>query len=176
MQLNKALIASVKQDVVAFAVSEVEKFLEEHPDKIFYAFAFDCNAEYAEVNLCFNTENDFQRRLLEYQSGSWADSYQTDEEIRDLKFNTGDWEYQCFSTIYAVAEDVLNEIQNALPDDDYTAWEKLVQEIVALFSACLILFKQTETYKRIPKTADFIAFSIDHDQDVSDILVSSALS
>ncbi|WP_270994282.1 DUF4303 domain-containing protein [Listeria seeligeri] len=46
-------------NIVNFAINGVEKFLRENPDLTFYAFAFDCNVEDAEINLCLNTEEAF---------------------------------------------------------------------------------------------------------------------
>ncbi|MBF2631754.1 DUF4303 domain-containing protein, partial [Listeria seeligeri] len=57
------------QKIVNFAIEGVEKFLQENPELTYYAFAFDCNAEYAEINLCVNTEEAFAEILAYYQSG-----------------------------------------------------------------------------------------------------------
>jgi len=146
MTLDYALMARIKAEILRFTTVEVEQFLLAHPDKTFYAFAFDTHAEYAELNLCFNTEVDFQQRLAYYQSGEFAASYQSPEAIQELKFNTGDWEYQCFSTCYLLSG--------------------------AVFTECLVQFTQTEVYQAIPKTDGFMAFSIDHDEDVADMLAA----
>ena len=175
MPLDNALIARIKAEILRFTTVEVEQFLLAHPDKTFYAFAFDTHAEYAELNLCFNTEADFQQRLTYYQSGEWAESYQSPEAIQELKFNTGDWEYQCFSTCYVLSEDELQTIQQSLPEDDFSEWEAIVGQIRSIFSECLQLFTQTEVYQSIPKTDDFIAFSIDNDEELPDILSPSVL-
>ena len=176
MPLDNALIARIKAEILRFTTVEVEQFLLAHPDKTFYAFAFDTHAEYAELNLCFNTEADFQQQLAYYQSGKWAESYQSPEAIQELKFNTGDWEYQCFSTCYVLSEDELQTIQQSLPEDDFSEWEEIVRQIRAVFNECLVQFTQTEVYQAIPKTDGFMAFSIDHDEDVSDIVMSPVLS
>ncbi|ESE40909.1 DUF4303 domain-containing protein [Shewanella decolorationis] len=170
MLLDHQLVARIKAEIMQFITVEVERFLLSHPDKTFYAFDFDTNAEYAELNLCFNTELDFQRCLTYYQSGKWATSYQNPEAIQELKFNTGDWEYQCVSTLYVLSDDELQAIQQRLPEDDFSEWEAIVGQIRSVFSECLQLFTQTEVYQAIPKTDDIIAFSIDHDEDVADML------
>lgn len=156
----------IKQNLLDFTISGVEKFLKENPTLEFYAFAFDCNAEYCEVNLCFNTETDFQKTLTHYQSGKYGDNYQTDEEIIELKFNTGDWDYQCFDTHYVLEESELDEIyQNCPEDDDDKTWLEFVENLNELFCEVLLQFTQTETYQKIPKTKDFTPFCIDHDED-----------
>lgn len=175
MSLDNALVARIKAEITRFTNVEVERFLLSHPDKTFYAFAFDTHAEYAELNLCFNTESDFQRCLAYYQSGEWAASYQSPEAIQELKFNTGDWAYQCVSTLYVLSEDELQTIYERLSEDDFSKWEDIVRQIRSIFAQSLLQFTQTEVYRAIPKTDDFMAFSIDHDQDVSDILSPSVL-
>lgn len=76
----------IQSELLAFTKTEVSNFLAEHPNEVFYAFAFDCNAEYAEVNLCFNTENSFSTLLAESQSGKYKASYQTEEQINELRY------------------------------------------------------------------------------------------
>ena len=73
-------------------------------------------------------------------------------------------------TLYVLSEDELQAIQQRLPEDDFSEWEAIVGQIRSIFSECLQLFTQTEVYQAIPKTDDFIAFSIDHDEDVADML------
>jgi hypothetical protein len=57
----------IKKQLLDFSINGVENFLNEHSDLEFYSFAYDCNAEYGEVNLCFNTEKDFKKTLESYQ-------------------------------------------------------------------------------------------------------------
>lgn len=61
-------------NIVNFAINGVEKFLSENPDLTFYAFAFACDLEGAEINLCLNTEEAFSETLAFYQSGKYANS------------------------------------------------------------------------------------------------------
>lgn len=161
----------LKTQLLDFAINAVETFLKEHPDLEFYAFAFDCNSEYAEVNLCFNTEDDFKLTLNNYQSGKYAKEYQSQEAINELKFNTGDWEYQCFDGINLLTEQELEMILGENSEwDDYKSWKKFLKSLNELFSETLIDFSKTETFQKIPKTAGFLAFSIDHDEDFEDAI------
>jgi len=159
----------LKKTIIEFATRGVQQFLQEHPGLVFYAFAFDCNVEYAEVNLCLNTEADFSKSLNHYQAKHPQD-YQSEEDIRDLRFNTGDWGYQCFDTLYVLTEEQLSAIFQAMPEDDYQTWQAFVEGLVMLFTEALKDFTQTEIYKNIPKTTDFIAFCVDHDEDFEDAL------
>nr|WP_261729982.1 hypothetical protein [Shewanella xiamenensis] len=78
-------------------------------------------------------------------------------------------------TLYVLPEDELHTIQQRLPEDDFSEWEAIVGQIRSIFSECLQLFTQTEVYQSIPKTDDFIAFSIDNDEELPDILSPSVL-
>ncbi|HEK0788833.1 DUF4303 domain-containing protein [Proteus sp. GOKU] len=169
MILNDEIIKNIKNDIVSFAITETEKFLTEKSGEVFYAFAFDLNAAYGEVNLCFNSEEYFQKTLKYYQNQSDSCIYHSYEEIKNLKYNTGDWEYQCFSTIYPIDETCLEQLYHTSYEDG--SYSHVLTKIIHIFSECLTLFKQTDTYKKIPKTEDFIAFTIDHDEDVEDALM-----
>ncbi|MDI5830406.1 hypothetical protein [Shewanella xiamenensis] len=78
-------------------------------------------------------------------------------------------------TLYVLSEDELQAIQQRLPEDDFSEWEAIVGQIRSIFSECLQLFTQTEVYQAIPKTDDFIAFSIDNDEELPDMLSPSVL-
>jgi muconolactone delta-isomerase len=162
--MNQVDYPRMKQTIVDFAVTGVQKFLQAHPNLEFYAFAFDCNAEYAEINLCLNTEADFAKTLKESQA-RYPEDYQSEDNIKDLRYNTGDWEYQCFDTLYILTDEQLSEIFQAMPEDDYQTWQKFVGSLVVMFTEALQDFTKTETYKTIPKTQNFMAFCIDHDED-----------
>jgi len=163
--MNKS---KIKEQLLDFTVKGVKQFLKENPGLEFYAFAYDCNAEYAEVNLCFNTIEDFNRTLTHYRNGKFAENYKSDEAIKDLKYNTGDWEYKCFDSINVLSEEELNEIYNNFSDDDYKSWNLFIEELVELFCECLIEFRDSEVYRTIPKTENFTSFCIDHDEDFED--------
>jgi len=137
---------------------------------IFYAFAFDCNAEYAEVNLCFNTKISFEKVLQSYQTGEFAEYYQTEEfaeyyqteeEIYELKHNTGDWEYQCFATTHALTDEEAAEIY-----DFETEYEKQANDLMNLFSETLLDFTLTNEFNNIPKTDDFKILCLNHDENI----------
>jgi len=154
----------MKQTIVDFATQGIERFLQEHSGIEFYAFAFDCNAEYAEINLSLNTEASFKKTLEEYKA-KYPENYQSAEDIRELKYNTGDWGYQCFDTIYVLTDEELDAIFQAMPEDDYQTWQAFVKRLLLLFTEALKTFTETLAYQKIAKTSDFIAYCIDHDED-----------
>ncbi len=72
---NKMNNTEIKNKLLEFTTKRVVKFLKENPKLKFYAFAFDCNAEYGEVNLCLNTESEFKQTLKNYQKGDSPQYY-----------------------------------------------------------------------------------------------------
>jgi len=171
MDLNiREVRENIKKQILDFSIQGVEKFLINNPDLVFYAFAFDCNAEYAEINLCFNTEIAFQKTLRHYQAGEYTSDYQSEEDIKYLRYNTGDWAYQCFDTLYVFSEDDLNDILNKLPDDDYKSWNIFTHDLLNIFTESLMEFTKTDVYTKIPKAEDFTVFSIDHDEDLKEAI------
>ncbi|MGY0035893.1 DUF4303 domain-containing protein [Pedobacter sp. NJ-S-72] len=162
--MQKIDYKAIENELLEFTKNEVLKFLAEHPDKVFYAFAFDCNAEYAEVNLCFNTEEAFSATLADYQNGKYKDSYQSEDEVYDLRYSIGDWEYQCFSTKYVLSEEELfgEEDEENEPDNE------IAETLLLLFSKTLIEFIKTEEFNKIPKTDGFKVFCVDHDEDLEE--------
>lgn len=151
----------IQDNLLKFTTNSVKQFLADHPGLTFYAFAFDCNAEYSEVNLCFNTEHDFRITLNYYQKGQYSEYYQSEEDIAELKYNIGDWQYQCFDTLYVMTEKEMAEIysQNT---------EQQVDDLMTVFCQTLIAFTKTDVYATIPKTDDFKIICIDHDEDLHD--------
>ena len=155
----------IKEALLAFTKNGVRTFLEEHSAEPFYAFAYDCNAEYGEVNLCFNTEKDFKQTLEDYQK-NYPEDYQKESEIEELKYNTGDWTHQCFDTHYILPEDKIAEL---FSNDEEI--EKQVNRLMNLFAQTLLAFTKTLEYQSIPKTEDFKIICIDHDEGLEDAVL-----
>ena len=147
--------------VTEFAQASVSAFLEENEGSVFYAFAFDCNSEYASVGLSFNTEEEFKKTLDDYQSTSHGEYYKTPEGIDELRYNPGDWEYVCFEILDPVSEDELAAVYGTDPD-------RQSAEFMDIFTRALVEFTKTPEYAKIPKTADFKIICIDHDEDLAD--------
>ena len=156
----------IKQQLLEFTIQAVEKFLKEHPELKFYAFAYDCFARYAQVGLCFNTIEEFDETLQRYQKG-YPEDYQTVEEINEIKYCMGDWEFLGFDMFY---DPLLNDIYDQLPEDDEQSKNEFIESVMILFSEAILEFTQTDTYKAIPKTQDFIAYAMDHDENFTDII------
>ena len=149
--------------LVAELSNDTEEFLAAHPELKFYSVGLDCNSEYGTMLLCFNTQEEFEKTLFKYQNGDFADSYQTAEEILDLKFNTGDWEYQDVASYQVFSSDELM----AMFGDDI---DSLIECMMDFNYKVLRAFVATEGFKIIPKTSDFQPICLDHEDDVLEAL------
>ena len=151
-----------KKDLVAQISAAVEEFLRAHPRERFYALAFDCNTEYAEFLVGMNTEEAFQKTLLEYQEG--GASCRTDASaVANLRYNPGDWTYT------EIAEAELFD-EDELTDRYQDNMEKQCADMLHLCEEILADFRKTDAFRKIPKTADFVSYCIDHDEDPADAL------
>ena len=167
--MNLPHTAQVKQQIVAFTEKAVAQFLQQHPDLSFYAFCYDLNMAYGEINLSLNTEQAFAETLQNYQTHD-PETYRQAEQQLLLKYNSGDWAYACFDTLYVWEQEIEAELKRFLHDDNDERLQVFLKELNDFFADCLAAFTQTPTYHAIPKTADFIAFSLDHDESPDVVL------
>lgn len=146
-----------KDEVLKRLIYDMEKFLCEHSTLQFYALAFDCNAAYANFLVCMNTTEEFEKTLRWYQKK--YDTYHQEENILELRYNPGDWEYTDICQVDLFSE---KELAEKYQDDI----DKQCEDIMDFCEEILSDFQKTEVFGKIPKTADFVAFCIDHDEDV----------
>ena len=151
------------QHIVEFTEEEVSLFIDEHKNEEYYAFAYDCNPETNGIYLSFNTMGEFERTLDLYQAGSYADLYEEEDYIFRLKYNPGDWKYQNFVYIEFIYEAKIKELFGV-------EINRKSDDLLKIAQRALLEFKKTEVYKEIPKTQDFIAFCIDHEEDERDAI------
>jgi hypothetical protein len=145
---------SIETSLSNFTQKEAEKFLDENPDLVFRAFAFDCNAEYGQVNLCFLTEDEVKNM----DEGS----------IPEFLGELGDWKYQGIATIRVFTHDERKAILGQMPDDNFTSWRKFVDQLMDHFTKVLIHFSTTPTFQQIPKSKEFTYFCMDHIESYED--------
>lgn len=162
MLCQKVMCPMNKENFVAQISAAVEEFLRAHPRERFYALAFDCNTAYAEFLVGMNTEEAFQKTLMEYQEGSASD--RTDASaIENLRYNPGDWTYTEITEAELFDED---ELTSRYQDN----MEKQCADMLHLCEEILADFRKTDAFRKIPKTADFVSYCIDHDEDPADAL------
>lgn len=93
MTMNLPDLSLIETVLLRISEESILDFAREHPCETFYAFGFDCNAEYGDVLLCANTEADFAETAKEYIE-EW--NYGPDD-LDSLRHNFGDWKYQGFN-------------------------------------------------------------------------------
>ena len=106
------------QHIVTFSEEEVNRFLEEHKDEKFYAFAYDCNPETHGIYLSFNTEKAFDKSLRAYRNSEIGLIYQDEEQVQRLRYNPGDWKYQNFVSIEFIYEAKIKELFDVVLDKE----------------------------------------------------------
>ena len=104
-----------KEEVLALLIRDMEKFLCKHSNLRFYALAFDCNAEYANFLVCMNTTDEFEKTLQWYQKR--YENYNQEENILELRYNPGDWEYTDISQVDLFSEEELAEYKTLIAND-----------------------------------------------------------
>lgn len=132
----------------SFLTDSIDNYLLDHSDETFYAFALDCNIyEEGEINLCINTVELWQETTEYYTTKGYTTS-----QLEEMKYNARDWdENQRFTSLH-LFDDWVED-----PDDIETVLEWLCQQIV--------LFLETETFERIPKTEEFKLLVYDRNED-----------
>lgn len=159
--------AIIQERLKEFTIKSVEHFIREHPEKTFNGFAYDCNVEYAEINLCFNTDEYFQNTLRSYQNGSNKRHYLKEENITKLRYSVGDWAYQCYDSVDVLSPEELETQTGHLTNEE---WSLAMDQLLADCTQTLIDFTQTPTYALIPKTDAFIVLCIDHDEEMDEAI------
>jgi len=143
-------------DKMFFASKEaIENFAKEHTEETFFAFSIDAGM------LCLNSKACFKHTLRLYQK-EFPDSYTDSHSIDELKYNTGDWEYQGFfdlnegfdHDLYAEHYDIpfdnkglaQNKLDELFQNTDY---HKVMSELLARLekSGCFNLLKKTSNFR-----------------------------
>lgn len=143
-------------------VEDTQKFLQEHPNLVFYSAGFYCNTEDNEIILCFNTEEAFQELLNRIQNNTEDSKYHSEKQIEKLRFNMEEWAYRGISvcnfsneedlTVYINSKESNTRVIRAL----ITGRTKRENEIIKIYEEVCNRFYQTTSYKSIPKSDKFI--------------------
>jgi hypothetical protein len=150
--IEKMFIASKKA---------IEKFVTEHSEETFFAFSIDANM------LCLNSEEEFKKTLKYYQE-KYPESYNDNEKIDELKYNTGDWGYQGFFDLEDGFDHELYSEHYHIPFDN----KDLEDEELAKFfqntpyhramSKLLEKLVENGVFDSLKKTTDFKVFLSEH--------------
>lgn len=146
------------QHIVDFTNEEVLEFLNEHLGEEFYSFAFDVNPQTHGIYLSFNTLEAFNKSLSDYQASEFSSLYSNVEQVKRLKYNPGDWKYQNFVSIEFIYFEKIKELFDVELDPNS-------DDLLNFAEIAMRRFRESLVYAQIPKTKDFIAFCIDHEED-----------
>ena len=139
-----------------YCEAAVAEFARDHPDEVFYAFAIDSDL------LCLNSEEKFVESLSKYQS-NWSKHYSNQNDIHELRYNTGDWTYQGFAELNAdcgfVSDLYAEHYDIAMNSEESTAsttkYARAMNELVEKL-------KRTKTFDTLKTTPDFQVLWVDH--------------
>lgn len=135
-----------------FAEQQINEFLNIHNSEVFYAFAIDDGL------LCLNSLEEFKDTLKKYQEAH--ERYKRDEEIEDLKYNTGDWAYQGFARLNSSPGYNVSLYKKFYNLGFRGATEQELKSTKYYIAMCKIMkvLEESEAFKRIPRTSDFKTF------------------
>jgi hypothetical protein len=157
-----------KKEILRKISGDMERFLETHSHLEFYVLAFDCNTEYAGFLVSMNTQDDFSKTLETYRS-EYKGYYDDDQNVNELRYNPGDWEYTDISEVTLFEEEEL--IAKYGVDLDAQC-----EDMMVLCEEILEDFRKTDVFKRISKTKDFVSFCMDHEESFEDAMERQASS
>lgn len=152
--LENALAQSIHLQVGAFSAA--------HPDERFYGFAIDCNADYANVLFCLNTDESLEATARDYANEDTP--AEVARQKAEMAWALGDWKYQGFnldSRSWADEVPMLDDFAE-LPNS---------QDTEAFLQTCcraLIRAEKDGAFDGLRRTTEFRVACIDHDEDVVD--------
>lgn len=159
----------IQRQLLQFTCEKTAAFLAEHPSETFYAFTYDCNTEYGQVSLCLNSEEFFQEGLSRSRA-EFPEYYSSEEDIREYRYNTGNWQYQCFDTFTFIEEDEIDHIHGQIDGGNIDEWFALIGEFRTMCRETVREFAGNDVFAQIPKTAGFLAYAVDHEESIEEAL------
>lgn len=135
-----------------FALHAIADFASAHADETFYGFSIDA------ALLCLNSEEQFVKSLAGYRE-RWPDYYQSEQDVRSLKLNTGDWAYQGFAEL---GEETGFD-QQAYEDHYYAEYEEQKSTPYGLAMDRLVAaLVERKAFAGLKRTPDFFANRVEH--------------
>jgi hypothetical protein len=111
-----------------------------------------------------NSEEAFQNTLKEYQS-NYPQDYQTEDDVADLKKNTGNWEYQGFadfSSCQGFDADSYHDHYNLGLDLDEGDSALALTDYALAMEAVLALLVKSQSFKNLKISDDFVSLRVEH--------------
>lgn len=142
------------EKMAKFAEHQINEFLNIHTSEVFYAFAIDDGL------LCLNSLEEFENTLKKYQEKD--EIYKRNEEIEDLKYNTGDWTYQGFANLNNAPGYNIRLYNKFYKLGFYGGTEHELKSTKYYTAMCKLIeaIEGSTAFKRIPKTTDFRTFVV----------------
>jgi uncharacterized protein DUF4303 len=157
----------VEDELYGASVDALESFARDHPGETYYGFMFDCNADYGEVLLCLNTEEDLAERSRRHYP-----TYSQGEIDAELRWNPGDWRYQGFNTTppYAEAWDARwSAPQETIASARLVGEEDEVnEEFLTTVCRVLVRMERNGVFDCLVRDNRFKVFVSDHDEAPED--------
>jgi hypothetical protein len=142
--------------LAAISVRAIAGFAASHQQETFYAFAIDANL------LCLNSVEAFESCLQHYRK-KYPAHYQDEEDVQSLKYNTGDWAYQGFATLWD--EDGFNSLlysehYDAGAMEDHEAMR--TSAYAAAMDRLLAILREQNPFHLLKTTEDFQIRRVEH--------------
>ena len=175
--------ASNERQLIDASVRAISEFATQHADELFRYFAFDCNAEYGEILLCLDTEENSITQAKKHEAYvserrhklSYDDTESLEWAINTIKNpiagpvlpynnNTGDFRYQGFAGVsfldeweeFSLSDDYPGEFADS--EDDYLECKAAV-----LFSRVIDALVEQNAFDCLKRTSPFLVGFALHD-------------
>lgn len=147
-----ALTAALEAEITAFAA--------QHREDIFYGLALDCNAYYADILLCANTNKALDDAVTRYTKPE--DPPEEITRVRgELTWSLGDWQHQGFNLDSALWQHAMDSRLKALAEQD-------TEQFLVSCCRALVAVERGAAMLQLNRTGDFKVVCIDHDESVAE--------
>jgi len=170
-------LAQIEEVAFDLSVESIREFAAQHADERFYAFGLDINAEYGDLLLCLNTDEDFRETAKRYIA-EWNYS---EADLAQLRRNFGDWKYQGFNLKQSLWKDRWKPFKDAFEnyiwarirdeeDDDLASarHRQFVESTMVCFCRVLVRIEHSGVLRDLARDADFFTHVQDHDESDDD--------
>jgi tetratricopeptide (TPR) repeat protein len=159
----------LEQAVLKLTGDAIADFADRHGHERFYGFAFDCNADYGDVQPCLNTEESLRASVARCRGRPpWEGATEAEIAAR-LRWNPGDWAYRAFAdeerwrgTLQPFADRVQESVFAEDESDEDGGTPGRFLETV---TRALLRLEKEGAFAPLRRTASFATLVIDHEED-----------